>query len=235
MTLAESMQDSTSPVIDLHDITFTYPGPPRIEAIRGVTLKVFGGDFLTIMGPSGSGKSTLLNVLGLLDRPSSGSYLLDGSDVSQLDDRARTRVRASRIGFVFQDAYVLDRLTCFANVALALALQRVPRRERPGRVAAALGEVGLSGFESRMAGRLSGGQRQRLAIARALAGNPTIVLADEPTGNIDSAATKTVLEVFDSLHQKGTTLLVITHDPLVGARGTRSVHYVDGRLDEGDR
>ncbi|MGH9194161.1 MAG: ABC transporter ATP-binding protein [Acidimicrobiia bacterium] len=228
----EQPEEVEAPLIDVTGVTFTYPGPPRVNALRGVTLKVQQGEFVAIMGPSGSGKSTLLNVLGLLDRPSSGIYRLAGKDVSTLDDRARTRLRATAIGFVFQDAYVLNRLTCHANVVLPLAVQGTGRSERSNRVAMALRDVGLDEMEARLAGRLSGGQRQRLAIARALVGNPAVLLADEPSGNIDSGATRAVLDVFGALHRRGTTIVLITHDAAVAERAGRIVMIDDGQVIE---
>ncbi|WP_046767965.1 ABC transporter ATP-binding protein [Jiangella alkaliphila] len=207
-----------------------YPGPPRVEAVRDVDLTIASGEYLSIIGPSGSGKSTLLHLLGLLDRPSHGVYRLDGVDVSTLSERRRTRVRGERIGFVFQAFHLLPHRSVLENVELAMIYLRVPRRDRTARATATLERVGLGHRLDFDPITLSGGERQRVAIARALVAQPSLLLADEPTGNLDSGNAASVLDLFDELHAEGLTLAVITHDDGVSARAQRRVRIVDGTV-----
>ncbi|MGW3149504.1 ABC transporter ATP-binding protein [Streptomyces sp. NPDC001177] len=221
-------------VIELNDVRRTFDLDPPVHALRGVDLTVRRGEHLSVVGPSGSGKSTLLNILGLLDRPTSGSYQLDGVETTELGERERASLRGSRIGFVFQSFHLLPYRTVDENVMLA----EVYRRSRPGhgragrpqRAREVLERVGIghrSGFQP---GRLSGGERQRVAIARALLSDPALLLCDEPTGNLDSENTASVLDLFDALCAQGMTLVVITHDEAVSQRAGRRVRITDGQL-----
>lgn len=217
-------------VLDLQNIGLTYPGVPPVEALLDCTLEVRAGEYVTIVGPSGSGKSSLLNLIGLLDRPTKGRYVLDGFDTSDLSENDRTSMRGQRIGFVFQAFHLIDHRTAVENVMLGLLYQRVPRLERTQRAQAILQKVGLEHRLDAVPATLSGGERQRVAIARALVGQPALLLCDEPTGNLDSATSATVLELIDELHDEGITILLITHDDTVAARGTRTIAIDDGRL-----
>jgi len=223
---------STTPVVEMTGIGRTFPGPPEVHAVRGVDLSVRAGEYVSIVGPSGSGKSTLLHLLGLLDRPTRGSYRLDGVEVGDLPERRRAALRASRIGFVFQAFHLLAHRSVLENVTLSMLYQRVPRRERAARARAALERVRMSHRVEFSPATLSGGERQRVAIARALVTEPSLLLADEPTGNLDSANADGVLEVFDELHAQGVTLVVITHNDEVSQRAQRRVRIVDGHLSE---
>ncbi len=205
-------------------------GDQLVRALREVSLNIAAGEFVSIMGPSGSGKSTLLNLLGLLDRPDGGSYRLDGEDVTGLDDAAAARVRREKIGFVFQFFHLVPRLTAAANVALPMMLAGVTAAERKERVAALLADVGLSGRAGHLPAQLSGGQLQRVAIARAMSMNPALLLADEPTGNLDRATGREVLALLEELNRRGTTLIVVTHDQEIGARAGRRILMEDGRV-----
>jgi putative ABC transport system ATP-binding protein len=220
------------PVVQMTGIGRTFPGPPEVHAVREVDLTVQRGEYVSIVGPSGSGKSTLLHMLGLLDRPSHGSYLLDGVDVSSLSERRRAVLRAERIGFVFQAFHLLAHRSVLENVAMSMLYSRVPRRERLARARAALERVKMSHRVEFAPTTLSGGERQRVAIARALVAEPSLLLADEPTGNLDTASSEGVLAVFDELHAQGITLAVITHDEAVSSRAQRRVRIVDGMLSE---
>ena len=227
------------PVIDVRDVHRIYDsGGVPTHALRGVSLTVHKGEFLCIMGPSGSGKSTLMNILGCLDTPTSGTYLLEGVDVAKLDDDELARVRATRIGFVFQSFNLLPRSTVIRNVMLPLLYTDVAPRDRERRACEALASVGLPAeyFDHR-SNELSGGQMQRVAIARALVNDPALVLADEPTGNLDSATSEVVLNTFVRMRDAGKTVVLITHDPEVATWADRCVHIRDGRLltDEQER
>jgi putative ABC transport system ATP-binding protein len=222
----------TAPVVEMAGISRTFPGPPEVHAVREIDLTVLPGEYVSIVGPSGSGKSTLLHLLGLLDRPSAGSYRLDGEDVSGLTERRRAVLRAERIGFVFQAFHLLAHRSVLENVAMAMLYSRVSRRERLARARAALERVGLSHRIRFAPTTLSGGERQRVAIARALVTEPSLLLADEPTGNLDTASSDGVLAVFDELHAQGITLGVITHNDEVSRRAQRQVRIVDGQLTE---
>ncbi|MFF4199058.1 ABC transporter ATP-binding protein [Nonomuraea sp. NPDC001831] len=220
------------PVIELTGVCRRYAAQPPVRALDAVSMRVGRGDHVAVMGPSGSGKSTLLNVLGLLDRPDSGSYRLDGAETTTLPDRVRTRLRGERIGFVFQSFHLLAHRTVVENVMLAELYTRRPRKGRRERALAALDRVGLGHRTAFAPGRLSGGERQRTAIARALMGSPSLLLCDEPTGNLDSRNTEAVLDLFDELRRQGLTIVVITHEQEVGARAERRVRITDGVLVE---
>ncbi|MFV0252050.1 MAG: ABC transporter ATP-binding protein [Beutenbergiaceae bacterium] len=219
------------PVVELRDLSRSFAGDPPVMALRPVTLQVGAGEYFTIVGPSGSGKSTLLNILGLLDHPSSGEYLLDGAPTSQLDEQARTTVRGGRIGFVFQAFHLLPHRSVLANVYLATLYSGVPKSERLSRSVAALRRVHLEHRMDFTPTTLSGGERQRVAVARAVVSGPQLLLADEPTGNLDSETSGEVLDLFDELHADGLTLMVITHDAAVADRAQRKIQITDGRVE----
>ena len=206
-------------------------GGEIIEALRGVNLEVHRGDYTAIMGPSGCGKSTLMNIIGCLDTPDGGSYWLDGQLVSELDGGDLARVRNRAIGFVFQSFALLPRATALQNVELPLVYAHLPRRDRLRRAAEALERVGLGGRAKHRPAELSGGQRQRVAIARALVTNPSLLLADEPTGNLDTSTGEDILALFDDIHRGGNSLIVVTHDAGVAARAGRVLRMLDGRID----
>ncbi|WP_112136393.1 ABC transporter ATP-binding protein [Glycomyces dulcitolivorans] len=218
-----------STVIALDRIAKVYGhGETAVHALRGVSLAVERGEYVAIMGTSGSGKSTLMHILGLLDQPSSGSYRLDGVDVAGLDEGAQSLVRSRRIGFVFQAFNLIPRTTAAANVELPLSYAKVSRTERRQRVAAALAQVGLSDRAGHKPNQLSGGQQQRVAVARALVTAPSLLLADEPTGNLDSRSTADILDLFDRLHGSGRTIILITHEDEVAERAGRVIRLRDG-------
>ncbi|MGW2588895.1 ABC transporter ATP-binding protein [Streptomyces sp. NPDC001515] len=220
------------PVIEFRQVGLTYPGPPPVAAFRPCDLRVDAGEFVTVVGPSGSGKSTFLNIAGLLDAPTHGTYLLDGYDTGALKDADRTALRGRRIGFVFQSFHLLPHRSALENVILAMVYNGTPRAERRPRAREALDRVGLGPRTDSLPTRLSGGERQRVAIARALAAGPSLLLCDEPTGNLDTANAATVLALLTELHAEGMTVLLITHDPGIAARGQRTVTIRDGILDE---
>ncbi|HKI87135.1 MAG TPA: ABC transporter ATP-binding protein [Thermoanaerobaculia bacterium] len=224
-------QTSTSPVIELDDLSKIYDmGTVQVEALRGINLEVSEHDFVAIVGPSGSGKSTLLNIIGCLDTPTSGSYRLRGDEVAGLDLDQLAEVRNRRIGFIFQSFNLLPQITAYENVELPLLFKGAPARERRERVEYLLSEVGLAERMHHRPTELSGGQMQRVAIARALACDPDLILADEPTGNLDSAAGRDVLKVFEELWEAGNTLVVITHDSSIAERTRRRVEMRDGHI-----
>jgi putative ABC transport system ATP-binding protein len=218
------------PVVELVDVWRSYDTDPPVHALRGVGLRVCPGDHVAIVGPSGSGKSTLLNVLGCLDRPTRGTYRLDGIDVATLKDRELTALRGRRIGFVFQAFHLLAHRTVVENVMLGELYTGGARSGRRARALEALERVGLGHRVDFLPTRLSGGERQRVAIARALVGDPSLLLADEPTGNLDSRNTDAILGLFDDLRREGLTLVVITHDDHVSQHAGRVVRIVDGEL-----
>ena len=230
MTNTAGGEAASVPVIELEGVGRVFPGTPPVHALRNVDLLVRAGDHLAIVGPSGSGKSTLLNVLGLLDRPTSGSYRLDGRDVSALSDAERAGLRAERLGFVFQSFHLLDHRTALENVMFGGMYQGIRRQERRTRALDALDRVGMLHRATFRPDRLSGGERQRVAVARALAVRPSVLLCDEPTGNLDSVTTESVLSLIDELVADGLTVCVITHDLHVADRAERRVQIVDGRL-----
>lgn len=205
-------------------------GDEQVYALRKVDLAVRPGEYLSIMGPSGSGKSTMLNILGLLDRPDKGSYRLEDRDTTELSDRQQAQVRRHRIGFIFQFFHLVPRLTAAENVELPLSLAGVDPSERKKRVAAALERLGLSERAKHRPDQLSGGQRQRVAIARATIMKPALILADEPTGNLDRASGKDVIETIEALNAEGMTVVMVTHDPELGRRTRRQVQMMDGRI-----
>ena len=220
-------------MIELKDLWRTYQvGDSEVQALHGVDLTISRGDYLAVVGPSGSGKSTLLNILGCLDRPTSGSYFYDGHDVGQLSDVERTRLRQHEIGFVFQFFHLLARLTAQGNVELPMLFAGISRAERRSRAAEALVSVGLEDRTHHRPDQLSGGQRQRVAIARAVVMGPGLILADEPTGNLDKASAFEVMDLLDAMNGDGQTVVLVTHDPEVAARAKNRVRMDDGEIVE---
>jgi len=205
-------------------------GDSEVHALRHLDVAIAPGEYVAVMGPSGSGKSTLLNLLGLLDRPDAGSYQFDGRDVTTLSPEEQARVRSERIGFVFQSFHLVPRLTAFDNIALPMMLAGIAPRERAERVARALKDYGLEDRAGHRPDQLSGGQRQRVAIARATIMRPAMILADEPTGNLDRATGDEVVHLLEALNASGVTLIVVTHDPGIGGRARRQLLMEDGRL-----
>lgn len=230
--LPDGAPGERAPLIDLVDVTRSFPGPPEVQALRGVNFQVDQGEYVSIIGPSGSGKSTMLNLLGLLDRPTVGEYRLAGSRTGELNDDQRAVVRGRFIGFVFQAFHLMPRRTVLDNVLMPMQYSGVPRREREPRAREALERVGLGHRVDSMPPLLSGGERQRVAVARAVVSRPRVLLADEPTGNLDQATTEDVMRLFEELNADGLTLVIITHDADVAARAHRRVRIADGRLSE---
>ena len=222
-----------SAIIELEGVRKTYrSGTVEFEALRGIDTSVAAGEYVAVIGPSGSGKSTLMNLLGCLDVPTEGRYVLAGEDTSRLDETALAAIRNRRIGFVFQQFHLLPSMTALRNVELPLVYAGVSRSERRDRAAAALAKVGLADRLDHRPGELSGGQQQRVAVARALVTEPALLLADEPTGNLDSRSTADVLALLDELHAAGRTIVLITHEPDVAARAGRNLVIDDGLITE---
>ena len=224
------------PTIRLHGIRKLYRiGGETLAALDGIDLEIRRGEFAALMGPSGSGKSTLMNILGCLDRPSEGSYKLDGAEVAGLSDDALAATRNKKIGFVFQNFNLLPRISALDNVALPLVYAGVGKQERTERAEEVLASVGLADRGQHLPNELSGGQRQRVAIARALVNDPHIIMADEPTGNLDTKSTKEIMDIFVRMHEKGHTIILVTHEPEIALRASRQLLVRDGRItrDEG--
>jgi len=220
------------PVIQFANVRKTYQmGSVTVEALRGVTFDIRQGDYISIMGPSGCGKSTMLNLLGCLDRPSSGQYFLGNEDVSQMNDDALSAVRGARLGFVFQSYNLIQQLTVVENIEIPLYYQDRPEHESRAQACKLAARVGLEHRLDHKPFELSGGQQQRVAIARALVNDPLVILADEPTGNLDSKSGKEILELFDELHQQGKTLILVTHDQKVADRSHRAIRLCDGQIE----
>jgi putative ABC transport system ATP-binding protein len=218
-------------LIELNGIERTFQlGDSQVHALRQINLDISPGEYVAVMGPSGSGKSTLLNLLGLLDRPDAGQYLLEGRDATTLSAGDQAKIRSERIGFVFQSFHLVPRLTAAENIGLPLMLSGMPTIERKKRVTTALRDFGLADRAHHRPDQLSGGQRQRVAIARATVMHPAMILADEPTGNLDRATGEEVMELLEELNATGVTLLVVTHDPVLGARAARRLTMLDGEI-----
>jgi macrolide transport system ATP-binding/permease protein len=216
--------------LELCDVAVEYPGTPPVAALRGVDLRVEEGEFVAIVGPSGGGKSTVLNVLGLLHAPTRGRYLLDGEDVAGLRPAQMARVRAGVFGYIFQGFHLLDKRPVLDSVGLGMFYQGVPKSQRDVRSLLALDRVGLAAKATQRAGTLSGGERQRVAIARALACGDPVLLADEPTGNLDSVNGRLVIEAIRLVHESGVTVVLVTHDPVIAGMADRQIHIRDGRV-----
>jgi putative ABC transport system ATP-binding protein len=223
-------------VIDIHQLTKTYVmGQTQVRALRGIDLQIETNEYVALMGPSGSGKSTLMNLLGCLDTPTSGSYRLDGRDVSTMDDSELAAIRNEKIGFVFQTFNLLPRQTTLENVALPLVYAGLGRRPRQERAAEVLESVGLGDRLDHRPNELSGGQRQRVAIARALVNRPAIILADEPTGNLDTKTSIEIMEIFEDIQSRGNTVILVTHEPDIALHAHRIVRLRDGETESDER
>jgi len=228
----ENKQDSKTEVIRIEDMHKTYVlGTQKVNALDGVSLSINKNDYIAIMGPSGSGKSTMMNILGCLDTPTSGKYVLGGTDVSQMQDSELAEVRNRQIGFVFQSFNLLPRYSALENVALPLIYNGIPEKERTKLASKALETVGLSDRMDHKPNELSGGQRQRVAIARAIINNPTIILADEPTGNLDTKTSIEIMNIFEKIYRQGNTIIVVTHEEDISKFARRIVRLRDGKVE----
>ncbi len=220
-------------MIDIKDLCKIYlVGDERVRALDHASLHIYPHEFVSIIGPSGSGKSTLMNIIGCLDVADAGSYYLDGLPIEEYSENELARIRNRKIGFVFQSFNLIPKLTAEENVELPLIYQKIPRAERHRRVKAALEKVSLSHRAKHLPTELSGGQQQRVAIARALVTNPSLILADEPTGNLDSKTSQEIMDIFHELHKQGNTIVLITHDNDVARQASRAIHILDGRITE---
>ena len=220
-------------MIDIKDLCKVYlVGEERVRALDHATLHIYPHEFVSIIGPSGSGKSTLMNIIGCLDVADAGTYYLDGLPIEEYSENQLARIRNQKIGFVFQSFNLIPKLSAEENVELPLIYQKVPRPERQKRVKAALERVGLSNRAKHLPTELSGGQQQRVAIARALVTNPSLILADEPTGNLDSKTSQEIMDIFHDLHAQGNTIVLITHDNDVARQASRAIHILDGQITE---
>lgn len=223
-------------MITMKDVTKTYQmGEEVVTALDNVSLTVEEGEFTSIMGPSGSGKSTIMNILGLLDKFDSGSYTLNGINVSDHEDEELAKIRNKEIGFVFQSFNLLPRMNLLENVMLPLVYAKVPKKERQQRAKEALERVGLGNRLYHKTNEISGGQTQRVAIARAIVNNPSVLMADEPTGNLDSKTTKTIMRIFQELNDEGTTIIMVTHEPEMAQYTKRIVHVRDGKIEKNEK
>jgi putative ABC transport system ATP-binding protein len=230
-----SAEKAGKALIHLQDVTKTYDsGENAVQALKGIDLRIGGGEFVSIIGPSGSGKSTLMHILGCLDSPSTGRYWLDGEDVAAMSGGQLARIRNKKLGFVFQTFNLLPRATVHKNVELPLLYGGMDSDERRERAYAALERVGLANRAKHRPGELSGGQRQRVAIARALVNSPSLILADEPTGNLDQKTGGDIIKLFEELSSAGQTIILVTHDPAIAAKTERRVKIVDGLIVDGD-
>ena len=231
MMVSKLADSDNQPLIKLRGITKVYgQGQAAMHALRGVDLDIDEGDFVAVMGPSGSGKSTCLNILGCLDSPSAGSFQFRGIEVSTLSQDQRARLRRHYLGFVFQGFNLLDRTSALENVELPLIYRGTPAAERHARASEALAAVGLQGWEHHTPGELSGGQQQRVAIARAIVTRPDVLLADEPTGNLDTTRSREIMELLSSFNQQGITIIMVTHETDMAAYAKRTVQFVDGLI-----
>jgi len=220
-------------MIDIKDLCKVYlVGEERVRALDHATLHIYPHEFVSIIGPSGSGKSTLMNIIGCLDVADAGTYYLDGLPIEEYSENQLARIRNQKIGFVFQSFNLMPKLSAEGNVELPLIYQKVPRPERQKRVKAALERVGLSNRAKHLPTELSGGQQQRISIARALVTNPSLILADEPTGNLDSKTSQEIMDIFHDLHAQGNTIVLITHDNDVARQASRAIHILDGQITE---
>lgn len=229
-------QERPDPIIELRDVRKIYPmGSTEVPALDGVTVSIYPNEYVAIMGPSGSGKSTMMNIIGCLDVPTSGTYILNGVEVSEMNDDELAAVRNREIGFIFQTFNLLPRVNCVQNVELPLIYAGLPRRKRREMAEASLGNVGLADRMDHHPNELSGGERQRVAIARALVNDPSILLADEPTGNLDTKTGEEILHLFERLYSRGNTLLIVTHEEYIARHARRIIRLRDGLIESDER